>query len=149
MKTEQTKIFLVRLSVTLLVIVAALAALNFSGPAASEAKTRYQSCGGYIWYGQQVSGSIPWKGADCRYTFSASYGDIVTIKMYRNRSYLVPALTLLDSYGNQIAIDNNYYRYSSSSINGYRLSRGGTYTIVAKSYNYGSSGGFSLSLSKR
>jgi hypothetical protein len=103
------------------------------------------SCGGNIRSGRTVDGEISSPGQDCRYTFSGSSGNMVTIRLEALSSGLDPYLDLLDPYGDVVASDDDSAGNHNSEII-YRLRRRGTYTIVAGSYGGGSTGSFELSL---
>lgn len=106
-------------------------------------------CGGRIRYGQTLgSDSLAFAGAECRYRFSGTRGDVITITMTHGDGPLDPFVTLLDPAGGFLASDDDGAGNRNSRIGSFRLNQTGEFTIVAGSYRGRSTGPFALSLSK-
>jgi len=129
-----------------LLVLIGIRSSNFSITDA-QAQSR-NSCGGNIWYGQTVYGSIPYTGQDCFYRFTGRANDVVTIRMTKNSYSLDPYLKLLAPNGKLEKYDNNSAGYKNSLISYHRLDRNGTYTIVASYYGNRGYGSFKLTLTK-
>ena len=137
------------LKVTMGILLLMLIASYFGeGIATSYAQTRQTPCGGYIRYGQESYGAIPYAGRDCRYRFTGAVGDVVTIRMTKSSYSLDPYLKLLDPNGYIETFDDDSAGNGNSLISNYRLPSRGTYMIVAGSYNNQSAGDFWLSLTR-
>lgn len=105
------------------------------------------ACVAPITPGRWVSSQIASAGQRCEFTFYGSSGDVVSIAMARqSRSSLDPWLDLEDPVGDIVASDDDGYGDRGSHIKQYRLRRTGTYTIVARSYQDSTAGGFDIYL---
>ncbi|OGW16910.1 MAG: hypothetical protein A3G93_08880 [Nitrospinae bacterium RIFCSPLOWO2_12_FULL_45_22] len=92
--------------------------------------------------GQTLTGSISTVGEKDEYTFTATAGDAVTIRLVVTSGDMNPLLELYDSTGTRIAYDydssGNYVAIDKA------LTTGGPYTIVARDYGNDETGNYNL-----
>ena len=100
----------------------------------------------YLDRNDRVSGTLNSGNRQDRYQFRAQAGDSVTIAMNRSSGGLDPYLELLDSRGNRLASNDDSGSNRNALIEGYRVGREGDFVIVARAYNNGSSGSYTLTL---
>lgn len=111
-------------------------------------------CGAEIEYGAILTDAISTPGQECLYTFFGSAGDIVDIDMTAvfaatdsaTLQVLDPWLDLRDPEDNLVTFNDDISESPNSSIQRVTLPVSGRYTIVARSYENGSSGPFELRL---
>lgn len=99
-----------------------------------------------IEYTQTVEGSLGPDSSAAFYTFRGQQGDTITISM---KALTFNAyLTLIDSYGSEIAWDDDSGGYPDALLGPYRLPQTGDYQIRASSYDSQPRGAFTLRLNK-
>ncbi|UCC62386.1 MAG: hypothetical protein JSV36_16665 [Anaerolineae bacterium] len=106
------------------------------------------ACGGNLSHGVSFSQHIVIPTETCRYTFSGTAGDKVTIKMNRLSGELDPFLRLQAPNGEPETKNDDGGGYPNSLIRGHVLEQTGSYVILAHSYNYKTTGGFEITLEK-
>src|SRR6185295_11254934 len=91
--------------------------------------------------GQTISGSIDVAGEEDRYTFGASIGDVITLRLASTTTNFSPRMELIDP--------NDQLITTSTSEITRTLNTNGTYTVVVK-YNSGTSqtGGYGLAFQR-
>lgn len=119
-----------------------------SATGVSPSTSTFSTCGGSIGNQQRISSAISASGNDCRYTFNGTAGDQVVIRMTALNDQLDPFLELRDPNGNRIAYDDDSGGRPNSLINR-TLPVGGTFTIVAGSFNGKGAGSFELSFNQQ
>jgi uncharacterized protein YraI len=106
-----------------------------------------------LFIGDTVQGTIQGTSASAQYVFTASEGDVVSIRMTRQSGDLDPVLILLDPNGKEIARADDAANPTNRDalLQGITLPANGTYTIIATRFQEDAgltSGDFSLSLSR-
>jgi hypothetical protein len=106
-----------------------------------------------LFVGDTVQGTIQGTSASAQYVFTASQGDVVSIRMTRQSGDLDPVLILLDPNGKEIArVDDAANPTNRDALlQGITLPANGTYTIIATRFQEDAgltNGDFSLSLSR-
>ncbi|MEI7988349.1 MAG: PA14 domain-containing protein [Chloroflexota bacterium] len=96
--------------------------------------------------GQTLSGTINPASDNDTYYFDASSGQKATIAMRNSGSSLDSYLLLYKPDGSQLTYDDDSGGNRDSLINSVSLPASGRYRIIAWSYNNGSAGGYTLSL---
>lgn len=104
-------------------------------------------CGGTLTYGRSRADRIQSPAGVCRYEFNAQAGDIVTIAMNRLTGDLDPYLELRGLDGTFVN-DDDGNGGRDSLIAGYRLTRGGRYDIIARSWDSACSGDFVITVTR-
>jgi hypothetical protein len=99
-----------------------------------------------IEYSQTVEGVLDTSTFTALYTFRGQQGDAVTIRM--SSVAFNAYLTLIDSFGSEIAWDDDGAGYPDSLLGPYILPQTGDYQIRASSYDYEPRGSFTLRLDK-
>jgi hypothetical protein len=107
-----------------------------------------------ISYGDTVEGTIGGDVAGGRYTFDASEGDVVNIRMSRTSGDIDPQIIVLDADGNELTRNDDISGEVTrdASIDGLSIPADETYTIIATRYqeNVGlSEGDYSLTLEQQ
>jgi hypothetical protein len=117
-----------------LIIVLLLIALSV---ATADSLSAYVRTGTPIAAGRWVKGQTSRYDLVEEYTFYARTGRYVTVAMERDSASprLDPYLQLMDPSGRIVAYDDDGYGSGNSLIDSYYVSRSGTYTILARSYN--------------
>ncbi|MEW6419855.1 MAG: pre-peptidase C-terminal domain-containing protein [Nitrospirota bacterium] len=92
--------------------------------------------------GQTISSSLSAVGEQDFYSFTASAGDVITIRIVRTSGGMNPYVELYDSAGTRIAYAN---AYSSSYINlDKSLSADGVYTVIVSDYDNDAVGNYKI-----
>lgn len=105
-------------------------------------------CGSDLSYGANSSDSISYPTSICEYRFSGTAGDVVTIAMNKQDANLDPYLDLRAPDGNVVVSNDDSGGNGNSLISNYTLGQGGPYVILAHSWNYASTGSYTVSLTK-
>lgn len=97
--------------------------------------------------GQTLNGTIDPATDQDTYYFDITQAQLATIRMNRTNTTLDSYLILYGPNGNEIARDDDSGGNTNALINQATLTQTGRYRIVASSFNGGSAGGYTISLS--
>ena len=89
-----------------------------------------------IGYGDTVAGSLTLDAPDSFYSFEASAGDFVDIRLTADDYSFDTYLFLLDATGEEVETNDDGGDRLNSRILGFEIPADGTYTIRATSFNY-------------
>lgn len=104
------------------------------------------SDGGMIEYGQTVTGELTEAALTRSYTFTGGAGDTVLITLDAVNNGFDTTLTLNDSFGSQIAYNDDSRGSLNSQIGPFVLPSSGEYTVLVNSYSGNATGAFTLTL---
>jgi len=96
--------------------------------------------------GQAISGSLSAAGQQNFYTFTATAGDKVTIRLVKTSGAFQPQLELYDATGAEIGSGYNYS--GNDVVIDKSLSTGGAYTLVVSDYGNDAIGNYNLTWQK-